>query len=99
MNNLDFNDENSYTDPNNLATFTTGNGWSPVLEFNGILDDNGYSINNLFIDMEKIDEVGLFGSTMADAQILNLGLENVNIKGEDGVGALIGVNNGGYITN
>lgn len=57
--------------------------------FTGGFDGDGYIISNLFLDGNRMDYVGLFGS-IADAQIRNIGLENVDIQGENLVGGLVG---------
>ncbi|MBO5947385.1 hypothetical protein J6Q66_00940 [bacterium] len=65
--------------------------------FSGIINGNGYKIKNLTI--ESSDEyVGLFGATDG-AIIENVILENVNIKGDRYVGALIGKAFSTTITN
>lgn len=56
--------------------------------FQGTLDGNGYSIKNVSINSSSPQQ-GLF-STTSGAIIKNLGLENVNIKGNDDTGGLIG---------
>ncbi|MBN1763694.1 MAG: hypothetical protein JW860_00405 [Sedimentisphaerales bacterium] len=67
---------------NNSASFT-GN-------FNG----NGHTIRNAVIYQPDNDSVGLFHSIGWGAQIMNLGLENISITGNNGVGSFAGINNG-----
>ena len=64
--------------------------------FQGTLDGNGHIIKNLKINRTTEDQVGLLGFT-ANATIKNLGIEDVDVKGKDGVGALIGTSS--YNTN
>lgn len=53
-----------------------GNMASP---FSGVLDGNGYSIENLHIQRPEIGAAGLFGYTDESSVIKNIELENVNI--------------------
>lgn len=66
--------------------------------FTGVFDGNYHKICNLTIDTQSSgsDYIGLFGKTSgADAEIMNLGLENVEITigDSDDVGAMVGYNN------
>lgn len=70
-------------------------GWSPIgtapaggLFFTGEYDGNGHTISNLYINRSSRFQ-GLFGVTLG-ATIKNLGLLDVDITGQDYVGALIG---------
>lgn len=70
-----------------------GEGWIPLgssaSRFTGLFDGNHHSISDLFIDREQSYQ-GLFGY-IDGAQIVNLGVENVNVSGSSGyVGALVG---------
>ena len=73
----------------------SGIDWEPIKDantgegFTGILNGNGYTIDNLKNNRTNNYGVGLF-STITNAQIKNLGLENVDIAGHTGVGALAG---------
>ncbi len=75
-----------------VAPYNSGSGWDPVgtqsSPFTGTFYGDGYIIDGLFIDTEET-YVGLFGNT-ENANIYNIGLTNVDITGEDFVGALIG---------
>lgn len=56
-----------------------GNGWSPIQNFAGVLDGNGYRIKNMHIFGEMDTQyVGLFGY-LSGATIENLGLVDVDI--------------------
>ena len=78
----------------------SGVDWTAISNFAGELNGNGYSINNLTITKTSSNKQGLFASTAAGAEIKNLGLENVNIKGDSYTGALIGsVNASATISN
>ena len=72
-----------------------GTSWANY--FTGIFDGNGHVISNLTYSASSKDYVGLFGYVFSGGQILNLGVENMNITGNDYVGGLVG-NNSGTIT-
>ena len=55
---------------------------------------NGFTIANLQINRRGSDDIGLFSRLSASATIRNLGLLNVDIKGNNDVGGLIGENVG-----
>jgi len=73
--------------------YSNGNYWqdNPGTPFTGTFDGQGYKIINLEINSDSYGPygVGLFAYTNG-ADISSLGLENVNINGYSGVGALIG---------
>jgi len=61
--------------------------------FTGTFDGGGFTISNLTIYRPGESNVGLFGYTNG-AEIINVGLENVNITGHSGVAGLAGDNYG-----
>lgn len=67
--------------------------WEPIgggsSDFRGTFDGNGHVIRNLKIDRASEDYVGLFGRTYS-ATIKNVGLENVDVKGGNNTGGLVG---------
>ena len=88
MRNLDFNDNDSYDDPDHKAGYTTGSGWGPIgtsNPFTGTLDGNGYSISNLYCHRTASMWCysGMFEETSEDAVIKNLGLINVSVSADD----------------
>ena len=91
--NLDFNDKSEWT---------TGAGWQPIGEelyhFNCIFEGNNKTISNLIVNRPRADNLGLFGIAGVNAEISNIGLLNVVIKGDNRIGGLVGVNLG-IITN
>ena len=101
---LDFNDSDSYRKGVINLAWTTGRGWPVIGDIGdgltGILEGNGHSISNLFI--EHNDPHSVLGF-LADnnKRIQNLGLLNVNIKDrkETSYGVFIGDNNSGTIIN
>ena len=95
---LDFDDPGSYASGSVKTNWTSGDGWLPIgnennrsgASFNG----NGHIIANLYINrttsFSDPGAVGLFGYVRG--QINNLGLVDVDIKGVDRVGGLVGDN-------
>lgn len=81
----------------NVSPFNTGEGWEPIgtnssaEEFSGSLDGDGFKVQNLFINRPSTDYNGVFGATK-NAVIKNIGVEDVNVTGEEYVGALVGIN-------
>ncbi|MBI3740473.1 MAG: hypothetical protein HY257_01790 [Chloroflexi bacterium] len=79
---------------NNDAGFTTA-GFMPIgdgniTNFGGIFNGDMHTITGLFINRPSTDYVGLFGSTLSDATLKNVGLVSANITGQSLVGALAG---------
>src|SRR5574344_1225931 len=76
--------------------------WDPLgddtTQFTGTFDGNGHVIKNLTIDRINEYNVGLFGAT-SGATISNVGLENVNVKGQNYVGGLLGQNYDSTVSN
>ncbi|WP_161599039.1 GLUG motif-containing protein [Aidingimonas lacisalsi] len=76
-------------------------GWGPIGDydnsFTGTLDGLGHVISDLTIDRGNQSDVGLFGY-IEDATLRQIGLENVDITGENAVGSLVGNNYGGTIS-
>ncbi|WP_245706431.1 GLUG motif-containing protein, partial [Desulfuromusa kysingii] len=77
-----------------------GEGWLPIPSFTGIFDGDDHTIDGLTIDRSSTWYVGLFGSVDTNAaEIKNLGLINVNIKGLTDVGGLVGYLVSGTVDN
>ncbi|MBD1400415.1 GLUG motif-containing protein [Pelovirga terrestris] len=79
-----------------VAPYNTGEGWEPIganaARFTGHFNGNGHVISNLFIvrpSTPNNEGVGLFGYTQG-ANISNIGLVNVNVRGNRNVGGLVG---------
>ncbi len=62
--------------------------------FTGAFDGNNHVIRNLTVNPPAYDNAGLFGYVAQTGRILNLGVEDVNVTGEDYVGGLATVNAG-----
>ena len=81
------------------AGFNNGKGWIPIgkyspisainAPFKGFFDGDSNIITGLYINDSTLDGAGLFGSTYS-ANIQNLILDNVNIRGGSSVGGLTG---------
>jgi hypothetical protein len=94
---------------NNINSSTTGymgnsgEGWNPIgnssNRFNGNFDGLGNTISNLYINRPTQSYVGLFGYVNTGSIIKDIGLENINIKGQYYVSGLVGWNYEGNITN
>lgn len=74
-------------------------GWNPIgyqtdysdraHAFTGNFDGLGHTISNLYINRSSTDNMGLFGY-VDSSSISNVGILNVDITGNGGVGALVG---------
>ncbi|PIH56221.1 S-layer homology domain-containing protein [Paenibacillus sp. LK1] len=80
-----------------MSTFLNERSWSPIaievedelIPFTGRFDGNGYSISGLKTTDENQNDVGLF-SVLQGAEVKNLILNDVSIKGNVIVGGLAG---------
>ena len=92
-----------------LTSDRAGQGWAPIGSgtppaFTATFEGNGRTISNLFMDRITRDNVGLFGATGSASAIRNVKLTNVDVTGNNNVGALVGLNGdatngGGQIDN
>jgi hypothetical protein len=77
-----------------INTWASNTGWTPisssVVNFSGSYDGSGHYIRNLYINRGAAGEQGMFGIVYGGCQIKNLVLDNVNIKGANNVGGLLG---------
>lgn len=69
-------------------------GPSSTAPFWGSFDGNAHTISNLAINASSSDFQGLFGYTETNASLSEVRLTNVDVKGRDFVGALVGQNRG-----
>ena len=63
-------------------------------EYRAIFEGNGNTISGLRVSLSDRKYVGLFGAVADGAEIRNVGLENVNVRGRTELGALVGRNYG-----
>lgn len=68
----------------------SGYNWQPLPAFSGVYDGNNFTISNLTINLPGTDKVGLFSELSSDGQLMNIGLENANVKGNNKTGILVG---------
>jgi hypothetical protein len=90
-------------DASSTVSWNGGAGFVPIgtdaNRFTGSLDGRGYKIYNLYINRSGTDYVGLFGYVGSGGVVDNVGVENVNVVGDNFVGGLAGVSNDGIISN
>ena len=124
-NNLDFQSDDDYYDPENTSygdingdkvsegikkELTTGNGWLPIgfyeynksekdKPFSGVFDGNNKTISNLYIKREVQNVANGLFAHVKDSSIIDLNLENVNIKGKYILGSLVGYSLNSNIVN
>ena len=102
---LNFTNNASYGNTANRAAYTVSDysdsndrGWTPIGSssdrFRAMFDGNGNTISNLMINRDGSNRIGLFGYTNDKAEITNIGLLNVNVIGNNGIGSLVGSNSG-----
>lgn len=84
-------------DLKNITLTPIGTSWETA--FAGVFDGNNHIIRNVIINNPTVSYIGLFGYIRSGGQVHKLGVEDVNIKGHDYVGGLVGYNNGGSISN
>ena len=81
-------------------TANEGKGWQPIgngtshAPFTGIFYGQGYEIRYLFINRPDEEDAGLFGFLSAVGLIMNVGVVNADVTGDQDVGGLVGSNSG-----
>ena len=82
------------------TTMTHGwkNGFTPIKDFSGTYDGNGYKISNLKVNAadEALENIGLFGE-LQGGLLKRVKLVDFSTKGGVNVGSLVGLNNRGTI--
>lgn len=71
--------------------------WTPLGKFTGTLDGAGHIISGLTVDDSGTAERALFSQTGTGALIKNLGIEGASINGNERVGAIVGLMDGGTV--
>lgn len=83
----------SNIDASDTRNWGSGAGFNPLgdntTQFTGNFDGKGYIIDGLYINRPSEDYVGLFGYATG-ATISNFGLTNVDIKGSELIGSVLG---------
>ena len=72
--------------------------YAGVNNFTGTFDGQGHVVTGLTMNNQSASSLGLFNSA-TNATIKNLGIEGANINGADNTGVLVGIADGGTITN
>ena len=85
----DFGDINGNENDGNtlMNEMTTGTGFKPVYQFNGIFDGKGHEIKNIHINYPETREIGMFQNT-SGATITNFIISG-NIVGKYNVGGIV----------
>ena len=97
---LDFDRADSYASGAVQTGWTAGMGWEAIGSnsnpFSAVLEGNGYTISNLYIDLTGGSDPnqGLFAVTGESAVIREIGLVGADVTGSDYVGGLVGLNAG-----
>ncbi|MBU2037635.1 MAG: hypothetical protein KKH95_00730, partial [Gammaproteobacteria bacterium] len=109
VSNLNFDTNQDHVINADDSYWNDGLGWEPIgyylddennASFFGIVEGNGFTISNLYINRPDQNAVGLFGAVGSRSEIRNLGLTGplMNINGKDYVGGLAGIAAGSKIT-
>ena len=78
-------------DASDTINWDGGKGFKPITLV-GRFDGNGHVIQNLYINRLEEAYIGLFG--IVYGEVLNIGVENVQVVGKWNVGGLVGKNRG-----
>ena len=78
--------------------FDSNTSWHYV-GYNAIFEGNGYTLSNLYINAPNETRAGLFGILYGNGDIRNLTLSSVDVTGNSNVAGLVGINDGGAISN
>lgn len=84
------------------SAWNQGDGWVPIGDnlnrFRGYYNGNNKSIEGLYINRTNSNNQGLFAVTYS-ATIVGVNLTNVNVKGNENTGALVGNNRNSKVIN
>ena len=89
----DNSDGDKYNDANDRLPYGNNEGWSPIGNFNasekftGTYDGNGFTIKGIAIGNRSTDGNGFFGEIFGGV-VKNIGLTDIDIKGNSVVGGL-----------
>ena len=73
------------------------NNHSPIGNFNGTFDGQGYTISGISINTDNGNKLGLFGEIGSSATITRVKVSDAIIVGYDEIGGIVGSNNYGTI--
>ena len=101
--NLDFNDELSYADKENMAEWAANGdrsnpGWLVLGDLLAKFEGNGRTISNLYMYKTDFTSAALFDRNLSISSINNIGLLNVDLRSNGSASGLVTFN-GGEITN
>ena len=89
-------DDNTQPNSTHVVDASSGDnaGWEPIgssgnTSFTGILDGNGYTISNLYVNRGRANNTGLIGHSTGP--LCNIWLRNAFVRGNNNVGGLVGV--------
>jgi hypothetical protein len=81
-------------DCSGTTSWNGGVGFDPIgdstTKFTGAFDGNDKKITGLYINRPTENYIGLFGYIDSGSSVVNVGLENVDITGQNYVGGLVG---------
>ncbi|MGN0449659.1 MAG: GLUG motif-containing protein [Ruminococcus sp.] len=93
----------------NLADDTSGfTSWTPIgywnsstdyVYYSGKFDGQGHTISGLYFNNTSTRYVGLFGCLAENGEIKNVGVIDSYFRGQEHIGGVCGVNDGGTITS
>jgi len=84
-------------DASETVNWDGGKGFKPISTFTGKFYGHGYRILNLYINRPAESYVGLFGKLLY-GEVSDLGVENAMVSGDEEVGGLVGLNDGGTVS-
>ena len=106
FNELDFDTDESGDANDGDIFWDNGKGWAGIgrssgEEFATVFDGNGYAIRNLYINRTTSSDnhQGLFAKLTDGGVLRNVNLVDVNVKAYSNVGALVGLIEGGQVTD
>ena len=89
-------------DASDTETWNDGAGFEPIGDdvnpFTGSFDGQGYVISDLYINRSDENNIGLFGHADGST-IKNIGVEDVDVSGDERVGGLVGDNRNSTVQN
>ncbi len=83
------------------AYWNSGSGWQPIgndsNKYTGDFKGNGFTIDNLFINRQNTNYIGLFGEIESGSRVETLGVTNATITGRQNSAILVGYNRGAAV--
>lgn len=90
--------KNVLNDDGTLNTNQDYKAWTPIQNYSGSFDGQGYTISGLYVKSDG-DDVGFFATTGTSATITNLGIVDSYFYGKNRVGAFVGQANGQLVVS